>query len=449
MRRIRHRAGLLLLGGGLAMLSANPCTAAERELEKAPPPSSTEEIKTPLQRIFFPEAYRKPIIPWIGQQLQKLPPFFADTQLEARFRTYYLRKDRTNELLSEGWAIGGSLHYRSGWLKDLFSVEAEGFTSQPVFAPDSRAGTGLLAPIQQSYSVLGIANARLRYKGVVLTGYRQYLDLPFVNRNDSRMTPQTFEAVTLAKSEGKLRFSTGYVWRIKRVNSDDFIDMGKAVGLPKSRGLAYGNFMWQPSEEFHIGSSFGIVPDVLAGVYTEAAYGFALGRGWSVRLDGQLEYQWSVGDELLDSVETWNLGLRASTSWQGLVMRLGFSITDDDSPILSPYGSNPSYVDLMQRTFNKAGEKAVLLSLSYDFSHLGINGLSTILNYVEGWDGRLLGVRQDGRELDLTIDYKIPKELGLYEGLWLRLRASWLDEQAADQDGTDFRVILRYDFPVI
>ena len=130
-------------------------------------------------------------------------------------------------------------------------------------------------------------------------------------------------------------------------------------------------------------------------------------------------------------------------------MRLGFSITDDDSPIFSPYGSNPSYVDLMQRTFNQAGEKAVLLSLSYDFSHVGINGLSTILNYVEGWDGRVLGVRQDARELDLTIDYKIPKEFGLYEGLWLRVRASWLDAEGADQNGTDFRVILRYDFPVI
>ena len=61
----------------------------------------------------------------------------------------------------------------------------------------------------------------------------------------------------------------------------------------------------------------------------------------------------------------------------------------------------------------------------------------------------MLGVRQDARELDLTIDYKIPKEFGLYEGLWLRLRAPWLDEEGTAQDGTDFRVILRYDFPVI
>ena len=113
-----------------------------------------------------------------------------------RFRTYYLRKERTNDVISEAWAIGGPLYYRSGWLKDVFSVEAAGFTSQPLASPDDRDGTGLLATGQKGYSVLGLANAKLRYKGIVLTGYRQYLGLPFVNRDDSRMTPQTFEAVT-------------------------------------------------------------------------------------------------------------------------------------------------------------------------------------------------------------------------------------------------------------
>ena len=52
---------------------------------------------------------------------------------------------------------------------------------------------------------------------------------------------------------------------------------------------------------------------------------------------------------------------------------------------MSPYGSNPSYVDLMQRTFTGADEKAVLLSFSYDFSRLGASGLSAIVNYVEAW----------------------------------------------------------------
>ena len=149
------------------VLCSSPGSAAERELEQAPPPSSTEEIKTPIQRVLFPEAYKEPPFPWFRKQLQKLPAFFADTQLEARFRTYYLRRDRTIDLKSEAWAIGGSIYYRSGWLKDVFAIEAEGFTSQPLVAPESRPGTGLLAPIQDGYAVLGLANVGTRRPGSV------------------------------------------------------------------------------------------------------------------------------------------------------------------------------------------------------------------------------------------------------------------------------------------
>ena len=90
---------------------------------------------------------------------------------------------------------------------------------------------------------------------------------------------------------------------------------------------------------------------------------------------------------------------------------------------------------------------ALLASLSYDFSQLGVEGLSVILNFVAAFDGKLLGVRSHARELDLTIDYKLKE--GWLESFWLRVRGSWLTVDSASRDGTDVRVILRYDFPVI
>jgi hypothetical protein len=69
------------------------------------------------------------------------------------------------------------------------------------------------------------------------------------------------------------------------------------------------------------------------------------------------------------------------------------------------------------------------------------------VNFAQGWDGAVAGVRRDTREIDLTVDYRIGR--GVLERLWLRLRASWLHEQAARQKGTDFRVILRYELSAI
>ena len=47
----------------------------------------------------------------------------------------------------------------------------------------------------------------------------------------------------------------------------------------------------------------------------------------------------------------------------------------------------------------------------------------------------------------MSLDYRLKK--GWLKGFWLRLRGSWLSEETASRDGSDVRVILRYDFPVI
>jgi len=428
---------------------ALPTAAAERELEEAPPPSSADKIETPIERV-FPDLEKKPsLFPWVREHLEGLPPFFADTQLQARFRTYYLRKDRAIDVLSEAWAMGGSLYYRSGWLADMFAIELEGFTSQPLYAPEDRWGTSLLAPVQEGYTALGIANAKLRYKGIELTGFRQYLDLPYVNRSDSRMTPNTFESVTVTKSKGGLLFSTGYTWKIKRRTSDEFVSMTEAIGLDKNRGFVHGGIVWDPTEDLHVGATAGFVPDVFGGVYGELGFVRPLSDQLQARIDTQFTYQDAVAEELPDLtlVDTWSLGIRSSSSWKGAMVRLGGSFTGPNGAIVSPYGSSPSYLSLMQRNFSRAGEKALLVSLSYDFSKFSIDGLSFIMNFAAGFDGELLGERGNSQEIDLTLDYRVGK--GFLESFWLRLRGSWLHDELLDRNGTDVRAILRYDFSVI
>ena len=445
-----RQCALLLLGLVLAAaLVAPPALAAERELDEGPPPSSASEIESSIKRVFPKITDALPIFSWVRQRLEKLPPFFADTQLEARFRTYYLRKDETTPAIKEAWAIGGSIYYRSGWLADLFAVEIEGFTSQPLYAPNDRGGTLLLEPVQDGYSVLGIANAKLRYKSFVLTGFRQYLDLPYVNRRDNRMTPNTLESITLTKTKGEILFSTGYTWKVKLRSSDEFVSMTEAIGIDKDRGLAHAGAVWDPNENFHFGAIFGIIPDLYTGTYSEISFAHDFTEEFEIRLDGQFTYQTDVGKDFLGEVldENWNVGIRASTSYAGAVFRLGFSITGSKGTVFNSFGSSPSYVDLMQRSFNRADEKAILVSASYDFSRIGVDGLSVIVNFVAGFDGELLGERRRGQELDGTIDYRVKK--GLLKNFWLRIRGSWLSEQGSDRDGTDIRLILRYDIPVI
>ena len=433
----------------LLQLGAPSSFAGERGLEDEPAPSSIEDIEAPLERTYPLPVVRPSLFPWIRERTQDLTPFLADTQLYIRYRTYYLRQDRASGRLSEAWAMGGSVYYRSGLLKERFAVELEGFTSQPIVAPGDRDGTLLLQPGQEGYTVLGVANGTLRHGDYVLTGYRQKIDHPYLNRRDNRMTPITFEAVKFAKERGELRFDGGYAWNLKERNSDRFVSLSNRAGVSQDRGAAFWSALWTPREEFHLGTSGYVVPDVLATVYAESHYDLAPTDSLGLRFDAQFTSQNTLGDELLagSPFHTWNVGLRTSASWRGLLGRLGFAITCDERGIESFYGSNPTYIGLMQRTFNHAGEKAMLASLSYDFSYFGVRDVSAIANYAQGWGGRTLGVRSDAREVNFTLDYRIGR--GVLETLWLRFRAAWLEESAAPQNGTDFRVILRYELPVI
>ncbi len=434
----------------LALASWAPVASAqERELDEDTAPSSAKEIETSIDRIGAERFEIPPLFPNLREQLQNLPAFFADTRLETRVRTYYLRNDDTNSKVKEAWALGGSIYYRSGWFHNLFRAELEGFTSQPLLAEDSKDGTLLLEPDQDGFTTLGVANGRLQYGGVMLTGGRQILDLPYVNAQDNRMVPNTFESLVLAKPEGSLRFSTGYTWNIKPRNDGEFQSMADQVGVSRERGLAHGGVVWSPSEDFSVGGVATVVPDLFGTVYSESSFSFGLPRGWEARLDGQVTFQFENGDKATSEFfsETWSLGGRASASYKGAVFRMGFGATGANGGIFSPYGSSPSYVNLIQRDFTRESEKALLASISYDFKGIGAPGLSAIVNFVAGFDGQFLGETGDAQEVDLTIDLRPGR--GWLTPFWLRLRGSWLNEEIDSSDGWEARVIVRYDFPVI
>jgi hypothetical protein len=77
----------------------------------------------------------------------------------------------------------------------------------------------------------------------------------------------------------------------------------------------------------------------------------------------------------------------------------------------------------MQRVFDRANEKALLASLSYDFSFFDLDAVSFIVNFAAGFGGELEGRRGDVQEVDVTLDYRLT--------------------------GADIRVFLRYDLPVL
>jgi hypothetical protein len=426
--------------------------AQESILRDRTVPEAAEQSPGVLERAFEDRRRESPFFPRVQDFLQTRPPFLRDTELVAHFRTYYLDRHNLNGSENQAWAAGGWLQYRSGWLLDTFQLGATLYTSQPLYAPEDKDGTGLLAPGQEGYTVLGEAYAALRYGDHRLTGYRQLLDLPYVNGDDSRMTPNTFEGATLFGKIAWLRYGVGYLTTMKKKNADEFISMGETAGVSGGdQGLAFALVRAGPWKGFSIGATNHFVNDVINIAYAEADYRWRLGPDLAVTFGVQFTDQRSVGSDLLtgSAFDTQAGGARVALRYAGAILTVAFSTTSSGANIQKPFGGYPGYLSLMESDFDRAGEDAWLVGVAYDFGRLGLRGLSAFVNFAQGTGARDPSTGQplaNEREFDLTVDYRVT-ERGWLQGLWLRLRGAILESGGNTQ--TEVRLILNYAFPVL
>jgi hypothetical protein len=426
--------------------------ANESAVQDRPAPTSVEGMQGSLARGFEKKPDR-PVGPF-RHWLRTLPPFLRDTHLGAHLRTYYFDRANTDGTDEETWAGGGSLTYESGRWNGFLSVGAELFTSQRLYGPEDRDGLEMLRPRQIGLTVLGKAHLDLYYKETVLARlYRQDFDLPYLNRDDSRMIPNTFEAYVLRSQIPNLDFIAGHVTTMKTRGSRDFVSMSEAAGVESSeeRGLSVLGAIYQPREGVSIGVIDHYAWDVMNILYTEAEYTRKLTDEIGLKLSGQLTHQRSIGEELLgDSFDTYVWGGRAALSRRDAILTVAFSSTSDDAEIQHPFGSYPGYVSLMRSDFNRAGELAWLVGASYHFKRIGIPGLSAFANFARGTnarDGSSGDSLPNRQEIDVTIDYHLPA--GRLEGLWLRLRYAYLDEDGDADPAHDLRLMLNYQIPIL
>jgi len=435
---MRHVVWMLVLA--LVTVVATPPGSALAEDAPPPPPPPA-----PLERLFAP----------LKEKMVSLPPFLRDTDVKVHFRTYYFNREKPDDSNNEAWAFGGWISYKSGWLFDTFAMGATLYGSAPLYAPEDRDGTLLLKPGQKGYFVPGEAWGALRYKEyAVLTGYRQLVDQPYINPQDNRMTPNTFEGVTLAGKVGFVQYFAGFLWNIKPRNSDEFISMSEQAGAPNSdEGVALAGVRLTPVKGLKIDVSEQYGVDTFNTVYAEGDYLHQINEAWKVRFGAQFTDQRAVGDALLTSARDkhWNTqqgGVRVQATYRELTLAGAFSITGAGNNIQSPWGSFPGYLSLIDQDFDRANEKAVLIGIAYDFAKVA-TGLSAHANLAWGWDAINPKTRANApnqAEYDLTVDYR-PAWLypAFLKGMWFRARTAILDQQNAKTLGYQFRLILNWE----
>ena len=454
---LREYAGsaltLLFILSGAAGASAQQQGHVEAGLpETAAPPggtpgdsngsatSSTEQGRTPL-----PESFET----WREWRIEKRRGAFEDTQFKFDLRAFYFDRKKFDGSESEAFAIGGWMGLKTGYFFDHLALGATVYTSQPISAPDDKEGTNLLKPGGQGYTVLGEAYADIRIvDDLNLYVGRKGFDTPYINRNDNRMTPNTFEAIvlqgksSLGENGGTLKYGAGYFDRIKEHNSDRFVSMSEVAGTEQHRGVYTAGVLYEKGL-LSLGAIDYFSPDVINIGYTEAKLKLPISAHWEPSLAAQLTDQRSVGDNFLqeDYFEGRQFGIKADLPIKKALLTVGYTYTSEGVNMRNPWGGYPGYTSVQVQDFNRAGEGAFIIRAGYEFPN--IKGLSTYALAVLGTTPNDPSqYRQD--EYDANLQWAPPE--GVLKGLSLRLRYAIVQQDGGDvRDLKDFRVICNYE----
>ena len=304
--------------------------------------------------------------------------------------------------------------------------------------------------------MVGQAYAQLRYKDYVLvTGGRQIDDEGYLNPNDSRMIPNTFEAVTATGKLGPIGYEVGYFWTMKDRDENDFHNMATQAGVTsgENRGLVLTRLSAEPIQGLKLYGANYLVPDVLNTVYGNAEYTHPFTKDFSGQFGVQYTDQRSTGKDLLGNFNTYNFSTRALALWRGLTAGAAFSETGDGATLRTPYGSYPGYLSFQERDFDRANEKAWGVGAKYDFGAgtlLGsfrLPGVIAGVRYAEGTDAintsNGAGLPRV-REGDLDITWNIP----WVKGLQFRFRNAYVAE-SGQRVLQGFRIIMNYEVPLL
>ena len=376
-----------------------------------------------------------------------------DSTVSMNVRSYLMDREKPGPVYDQAWALGGWLGYQSGWLADTFQFGLTGYTSQPLWAPAGSDGTLLLAPGQKGYSVLGQAWASLKLLDQTLTGGRFEVNQAEVNPQDTRMTPNTFEGVRLSGDIAGANYLLAWLTSEKTRNSTQFINMATVAGAPAN----VSSSMWlfgvsgEPLKDLKLRFSTYHVPDVLNSSYLDASWLTRLSGLYQLRLGAQVMNQSSTGSNALtgSSFSTGVAGVKGDLIAGPATATLAYTQARSSAAYRTPYGSWVGYTSMIVNDFNQAGQKALLVSGTYDFAANGVPGLAMnagVLFSRDAVNAATGAALPNQNEYDLTLDYRFtalhwPKWA---KPLWLRARAALVTSSAGNTN--DYRVILNYPF---
>lgn len=379
-------------------------------------------------------------------------PFLRDAAFKFQLRSFYYDQVQNGNSQKQAWATGGSATFKSGYLNDRFAIGATLYTSQPFYAPSGEGGSNILTPGQNGYSSIGqiFLEVKLDEHLLASLGRKEY-DTPFINSDDVRMTPKSFEGAVIigtqvnADTGSQWRYGGGYISKVKGWTSTDFEWMSRVAGAGVDRGVVVAGASFK-NKDFSLGAINYYSNDIINIFYMDTSYKMVISHDNTLKLGVQYSDQRSTGSNLLIGTpfSTYLAGIKADLGLGAGLLTLAYTDTSSGANIQTPWGSSPSYNIVQVEDFSSANESSVMLRAAYNFTRYGLEGLSASVLKVYGDGVKVIGNNKN----ETDVDIKWSPLSGTLHGVTFRLRYAHVDWRGSGSpsDLDNVRLVFSYDF---
>lgn len=409
---------------------------------------------------------------------------FKEGSTSGVLRIYHWEKDYANspsEDDSKSTLIGGILSYETAPLVGITAgvgmrvthelIKHDDYGSYYYFFPQypNPAGFGM---ITDTTGIEALSEAYLRYNNydTMVTLGRQYIDTPYMNAHDFRLMPKAYQGVSLSNSSlNNIEFNLGYFTHYLDWDSPMYEKMISSAAIEEisdpagTKAATYGGVVWTPIRGMSADVWYYQFEDVTSIITPNFKWFKVFNRDWKGFIDLRYAKWDAIGDKMAgDDYDTFIAGFIGGLIWKNWSLVLYGQQNGDHAPI-EPYGHRRA-VTMQVNWCELAEETAYAIKLGYDFSGIGVNGLSAYVRYGK-FDTPDLGEEnqaQDKTETEVTVQYDFDKSL---EGLMFKVRYAKVDMDATDewtqpgpplpgalqpparrQDADDLRIYLEYEF---
>jgi len=303
---------------------------------------------------------------WLGSQAQQLEHALTKGEASLRLRSFFIDQDLDQGPLQRTLALGGWFSFRSAPFHGLragFSLA----TAQPFIYDDpDEGGAGVLPGDQNGIVVLSQAYLEASLGKTRLSLFRQALNTPFLDQEDDRLIPTTYEAYGLRNTSlPHTKLELFYVNGVKLQDSDTFQSMTSAAGLSSDEGLVLLGGRYSPGDGRFMDVYNYYCMQYLNTFYWETDYAMSLPHGFTLTPALQFIDQRSVGDALGGSFSTHAFGAKAELDWRGFGLVLAYTQVSDDHDMQQPWADYPGFTGMVELNNFLAGMDAAMLGLGW------------------------------------------------------------------------------------